>query len=85
MQDDWSPGRLLVDYGARYDIHVAPDETSSQLSPRLNITYDAGRDKFHAYYDGCFSRCRRRMSFAFKTCKTGASSLFFLSATTSTK
>ncbi|MDQ2801098.1 MAG: TonB-dependent receptor [Armatimonadota bacterium] len=54
LQDDWTPGRLLVNYGARYDIHKA-DTTTSQLSPRLNLTYTAsGHDKFHAYYDRLF-------------------------------
>ena len=54
VQDDWTPGRLLVDYGARYDIHKADTETA-QLSPRVNFTYTASpRDQFHAYYDRLF-------------------------------
>ena len=44
-QDDWTTGRFLVNYGARYDIHQA-DITTSQLSPRLNLTYTVGKDKF---------------------------------------
>jgi hypothetical protein len=54
LQDDWTPGRLLVNYGVRYDIHKT-DTTTSQLSPRLNLTYTlSGRDKVHAYYDRLF-------------------------------
>ena len=54
LQDDWTPGRFLVNYGVRYDIHKT-DTTTSQLSPRLNMTYTFnGRDKFHAYYDRLF-------------------------------
>ncbi len=53
-QDDWTPGRVTVNYGARYDIHKADTETS-QLSPRLNLTNAAsGRDTFHADYDRLF-------------------------------
>ncbi|MDR3710495.1 MAG: TonB-dependent receptor [Capsulimonadaceae bacterium] len=51
IQDDWSPGRWRVNYGARYDMHKTDTDTS-QISPRLNMTYIAGRhDKFHADYD----------------------------------
>jgi len=54
VQDDWTPGRLLVNYGVRYDQHKT-DTTTSQLSPRLNFTYTlSGRDKLHAYYDRLF-------------------------------
>ena len=54
LQDDWTPGRFLVNYGVRYDIHKT-DTTTSQLSPRLNLTYTMnGRDKVHAYYDRLF-------------------------------
>jgi hypothetical protein len=54
VQDDWTPGRFLVNYGVRYDIHKT-DTTTSQLSPRLNLTYALnGRDKVHAYYDRLF-------------------------------
>ena len=54
LQDDWTPGRFLVNYGVRYDIHKT-DTTTSQLSPRLNLTYSLnGRDKLHAYYDRLF-------------------------------
>ena len=54
LQDDWTPGRFLVNYGVRYDIHKT-DTTTSQLSPRLNLTYTlSGRDKVHAYYDRLF-------------------------------
>ncbi len=54
IQDDWTPGRFLVNYGLRYDVHRA-DITTSQVSPRLNLTYTADpRDKFHAYYDSLF-------------------------------
>ena len=54
LQDDWTPGRFLVNYGVRYDIHKT-DTTTSQLSPRLNLTYSlSGRDKLHAYYDRLF-------------------------------
>ena len=53
-QDDWKPGRFLINYGARYDVHQA-DITTSQLSPRLNITYHVGgRDDVHGYYDRLF-------------------------------
>lgn len=52
-QDDWTTGRTLINYGARYDIHQA-DHTTSQLSPRLNVTYTVGADKFHAYYNRLF-------------------------------
>ncbi len=54
LQDDWTPGRFLLDYGARYDVHQA-FQTTSQLSPRLNVTYHAGgHDDFHGYYDRLF-------------------------------
>ncbi len=54
VQDDWTPGRLLVNYGVRYDQHKT-DTTTSQFSPRLNLTYAlSGRDKVHAYYDRLF-------------------------------
>lgn len=54
LQDDWTPGRFLVNYGVRYDLHKT-DTTTSQLSPRLNLTYTLnGRDKVHAYYDRLF-------------------------------
>ena len=54
LQDDWTPGRTLINYGARYDIHKT-DTNTSQLSPRLNMTYTLnGRDKVHAYYDRLF-------------------------------
>ncbi len=53
VQDDWTTGRTLIDYGARFDVHQA-DVTTSQLSPRLNVTYTAGPNKFHAYYDRLF-------------------------------
>ena len=54
LQDDWTPGRFLVNYGARYDVHQA-FATTSQVSPRLNVTYHVGgRDDFHAYYDRLF-------------------------------
>ena len=54
LQDDWTPGRWSINFGARYDIHKADTETS-QLSPRLNLTYAAsGHEKFHAYYDRLF-------------------------------
>jgi len=54
IQDDWTPGRWKVNYGARYDIHKTDTETS-QLSPRLNLTYAASaHDRFHAYYDRLF-------------------------------
>ena len=54
LQDDWTPGRFLINYGVRYDIHKA-DTTTSQLSPRLNLTYTLNhRDKVHAYYDRLF-------------------------------
>lgn len=54
LQDDWTPGRLLMNYGVRYDVHKT-DTTTSQLSPRLNLTYTlSGRDKVHAYYNRLF-------------------------------
>lgn len=54
LQDDWTPGRFLVNYGVRYDIHKT-DTTTSQLSPRLNLTYTLNRrDKVHVYYDRLF-------------------------------
>lgn len=54
LQDDWTPGRFLVNYGVRYDVHKT-DTTTSQLSPRLNLTYTLNsRDKVHAYYDRLF-------------------------------
>ena len=52
-QDDWTTGRTLINYGLRYDVHQA-DITTSQLSPRFNLTYTVGKDKFHAYYDRLF-------------------------------
>ncbi len=52
-QDDWTTGRTLINYGLRYDTHQA-DITTSQVSPRLNITYTAGKDQLHAYYDRLF-------------------------------
>lgn len=54
LEDDWKGGRLGVNLGARYDVHIAA-QTASQLSPRLNFTYRAdGRDTFHAYYNRLF-------------------------------
>jgi len=54
VQDDWTPGRWLVDYGVRYDVHKADLETS-QVSPRLNLYYSTdGKNKFHAFYDRLF-------------------------------
>jgi hypothetical protein len=54
IQDDWTPGRFLINYGARYDIHQA-DIISSQLSPRLNATYHLSpHDDVHADYDRLF-------------------------------
>ena len=52
-QDDWTVGRTLINYGARYDVHQA-DITTSQVSPRLNLTYTMGKDQLHAYYDRLF-------------------------------
>jgi len=52
-QDDWTTGRTLINYGLRYDVHQA-DITTSQLSPRLNLTYTVGKDQLHAYYDRLF-------------------------------
>ena len=52
-QDDWTTGRTLINYGLRYDVHQA-DVTTSQLSPRLNLTYTVGKNAFHAYYDRLF-------------------------------
>ena len=54
LQDSWTPGRVNINYGARYDIHKT-DTTTSQLSPRLNVTYALnGRDQVHIYYDRLF-------------------------------
>jgi hypothetical protein len=54
IQDDFTNGRTLIDYGVRYDEHAA-DITSSQLSPRFNYYYTLSkRDKFHAFYDHLF-------------------------------
>ena len=54
LQDDWTPGRFLVNYGVRYDRHKT-DTTTSQVSPRLNLTYTLNaRDKVHAYYNRLF-------------------------------
>jgi hypothetical protein len=54
LQDDWTPGRWLANYGARYDVHKT-DTLTSQVSPRLNLYYSAdGRNKFHAFYDRLF-------------------------------
>lgn len=54
LQDDWTPGRTAINLGLRYDAHQA-EETTTQLSPRLNLTYTAGRrDNFHAYYNRLF-------------------------------
>ena len=54
LQDDWTTGRSLVNYGVRYDIHKA-DIKTSQTSPRFNFSYTASRhDKLHAYYDRLF-------------------------------
>jgi len=54
LQDDWTPGRFLVNYGVRYDQHKT-DTTTSQVSPRLNLTYTLDkRDKVHAYYNRLF-------------------------------
>ena len=52
-QDDWTVGRTLINYGLRYDVHQA-EITTSQLSPRLNLTYTVGKNAFHAYYDRLF-------------------------------
>jgi len=54
IQDDWTPGRWFIDYGARFDQHKEAI-TTSQLSPRVNTTYTVGpHDKFHLYYDRLF-------------------------------
>jgi hypothetical protein len=54
VQDDWTTGRFDVNYGARYDIHTA-ETTTSQVSPRLNLSYHAGqRDTVHAFYNRLF-------------------------------
>ena len=54
VQDDWTPGRFLLNYGVRYDVHKT-DTTTSQWSPRLNVTYTlSSRDKVHAYYNRLF-------------------------------
>jgi hypothetical protein len=54
IQDDFTNGRTLINYGARYDEHAA-DITSSQLSPRFNYYYTVSKsDKFHAFYDHLF-------------------------------
>ena len=54
VQDDWTPGRFLINYGVRYDQHKT-DTTTSQFSPRLNLTYTLDkRDKVHAYYNRLF-------------------------------
>ena len=54
VQDDWTPGRFAINYGLRYDVHQA-DVTSSQISPRVNLTYAvSGRDTFHVFYDRLF-------------------------------
>ena len=54
IQDDYKSNRTKINYGVRYDVHKADTETS-QVSPRINVVYDAtGRDRFHAYYDRLF-------------------------------
>lgn len=54
IQDDWTPGRWLINYGLRGDIHKEVI-TTSQISPRLNTAYTVGRnDKVHFYYDRLF-------------------------------
>jgi len=54
VQDDFTNGRTLIDYGVRYDQHAA-DITSYQLSPRFNYYYTVSKtDKFHAFYDHLF-------------------------------
>jgi hypothetical protein len=53
-QDDWTMGRTLINYGARYDVHAA-DITTNQLSPRLNVYYTASaKTKLHLFYDHLF-------------------------------
>jgi hypothetical protein len=54
IQDDFTNRRLLINYGARYDVHAA-DITTNQLSPRFNSYYSASkRTKLHAFYDHLF-------------------------------
>lgn len=53
-QDDWTPGRFLIDYGVRYDVN-SEDVTTNQVSPRINAKYHLnGHDTLHAYYDKLF-------------------------------
>jgi len=53
-QDDWSPGRFLVNYGVRYDVNNQAI-TTHQLSPRVNVKYRLnGTDTIHAFYDHLF-------------------------------
>jgi hypothetical protein len=54
VQDDWVRGRLLVNYGARFDEN-SEDVTKSQFSPRVNIKYRlSATDTVHAFYDRLF-------------------------------
>ena len=54
VQDDWRTHRVLLNYGLRYDKHSA-DITTSQYSPRVNMTYTAdSRDQAHLFYDRLF-------------------------------
>ena len=53
-QDDWTQGRFLINYGARFDVN-SQDTTTNQVSPRVNIKYRLnGHDTLHAYYDKLF-------------------------------
>jgi len=54
LSDDFTTGRENINCGVRYDQHKA-DITTSQFSPRLNTTYQAGnRDSFILNYDRLF-------------------------------
>ncbi|MGO8671321.1 MAG: TonB-dependent receptor plug domain-containing protein [Capsulimonadaceae bacterium] len=54
VQDDWTAGRFLANYGVRFDQN-SEDVTTNQLSPRVNMRYRLNaHDTLHAYYDRLF-------------------------------
>jgi outer membrane cobalamin receptor len=53
-QDDWTTGRFLINYGARFDEN-SQDITTNQVSPRVNIKYRLeNHNTLHGYYDKLF-------------------------------
>ncbi len=57
LQDEWALARhLTLNYGARFDVFSSSFDRETQLSPRVNLTYRAGRSTtLHAGYARYFT------------------------------